>query len=349
MPGNNQNSRSHTLMSLQIQLKRIGKTLLWGMNHHVPGGEPNIWVFGSRRSGSTLLMQVIASNPRMKYCDQPMAPRSSSEYDLQLLEEIENGPFLAPTENIADQVSRYIHEVTSGRLHVNEPWNPWTSDFKFRTDRIVFKVTDHLHLCDWVEKNHNGEIVVLVRHPIAQAFSSIRAGWSPRNRPYLSSTEFVAGLFGREAVSYCQKIESNGSMLQRHVLTWCLENVSMIRAQHSPRRSFIPYEEFVTKGDEAVDKLSITYNLPARDKMLAMLRRPSNASKVSFEKERLKFIRTGNMDALIGRWRNQISKPEERSAMAILEALGLDVYKFDNLYPTAGMLFKGETAARVCS
>ena len=67
----------------------------------------------------------------------------------------------------------------------------WSWEFEFRSDRLVLKITDANSMIDWFDENYDLDIVYLSRHPIPQALSCIRNGWTLHVRPFLRNERFV--------------------------------------------------------------------------------------------------------------------------------------------------------------
>jgi hypothetical protein len=61
-----------TRIGLTRRLQLLVKALT---NVHRQGPLPNVFLFATPRSGSTWLMEIIASQPGFKYYDEPLNPR----------------------------------------------------------------------------------------------------------------------------------------------------------------------------------------------------------------------------------------------------------------------------------
>ena len=110
-------------------------------NKHVQGAKRNLVLLGSRRSGSTLLMQMIAQEKRLKYIDQPFSPFGASRQQIEKLPRIADGLFTSANATERLQVFEYLNAIETGVLHVNEPWRFWSDEHDIKSDRLVFKTT----------------------------------------------------------------------------------------------------------------------------------------------------------------------------------------------------------------
>jgi hypothetical protein len=320
---------SHTGKAIRRGLKSALRAAIWGiLNKHVPSGKPDIWVFGSRRSGTTLLMQIIAANPGVKFANQPMSLLSSSEYDIALVPSFENGLFLEFYPELGEQLEGFFGAIRAGKHHVNEQWRPWYPDFQFRSDRIVFKMTDGQLLADWFERTFGGATIFLVRHPLSQSASTIRNKWGYRHRNYLRTPSFTERYLAPPALRRCLEIEATGSLVEQHVLTWCCENVSLIKQlDHCPQRGFISYEDLAIRPSDVVEGLHQAYDLPDVDAMSRAAGRVSLSARGKNTTQTTRdAIKEGDRSALISRWRKQLSPDDETAAFRVLDLFEIDLY-----------------------
>lgn len=311
-----------------LALKAAAKSAIWGaFNRHESGAAPDLWLFGSRRSGSTLLMQMIGVNPGIKFCNQPLSVRSAGPMDLQLLQCFEEGALIGLIPETAEEILDYIQAIRAGELHHNEPWRLWSPDFHWRSDRIVFKVTSGSGIASWICASLPAQPVVLVRHPIAQSLSCMRNRWHPRSQVYLQSDQFRAAYVKPSQVDDCLRIQREGSPLERHVLTWCCENVSLMKLlKDYPSCSFIPYEDLVLHKAAIIEEMSGAFALPATAAMGRSANVPSISSGLSSAATNTA-IKNGEVDILVAGWREHVSEAEEREAMALLGWFDLSLYQ----------------------
>lgn len=320
----------HRGPAIRKALKTLVKECVWAaLNRHTPRRTP-IWIFGSRRSGSTLLMQVIAANRGVKYSDQALSVLSLSSYDVCLVPDFENGLFLELYPSLEQQLRSYFGAIMEGRHHVNEQWRPWARDFHFVSDRIVFKLLDGQILADWFEQEMGGDAIYLVRHPLSQVSSTLRNGWGCRHHTYLRTPSFTDKYLSASALQTCLKIEEAGSLLEQHVLTWCCENVHLIKQIDArPERAFISYEDIVLRPEEIIEALSNAYGLTDVKRMHAAANTVSISSRGrNTTEETRRGIVTGDREAVVSRWRRHFSPEEERKAFEILGLFDLDLYRF---------------------
>ncbi|MCA9188450.1 MAG: hypothetical protein KDA99_22635, partial [Planctomycetales bacterium] len=137
-----------------------------------------------------------------------------------------------------------------------------------------------------------------------------------------------------ELPSFCWQIYRDGSMLERRVLDWCLENLPMLRQlpQH-PHWLFVSYEDLMTHTVEVIDVLCQRLELTDRERMLARIRRPSRSTRRESTPERKRMIRRGDRQQLRSSWRQHVSDQQVDACFQLLERFGIDLYSRDSDMP----------------
>lgn len=313
---------------LQAAIKDVVKQAIWALfSRHERSGEPDFWVFGSRRSGTTLLMEVIGSNSGVKYCFEPVQRLLQHVHDIEVLDFAENSDVLHMYPQAEVDIRTCLAAISEGSLCLGHEWRPWVRNFRFRSNRVVFKFIDSLNLLSWIEESFNAHGLYITRHPLSQSSSSIRLGWGDRYRPYLRNSGFVERYLGGAALGRCMDIHRAGSPVERHVLSWCFENIKLIREiNEKPERGYVSYEELTRDPTAVIVALSEAYGLRDIKAMCRTARLPSLSAHAFSTAEARAIIQDRDADNLLSRWRKQISDEEERVALRILEMLEIDLY-----------------------
>ena len=328
------------LEALGFHLRLALRDLIWwATNHHRQGEQANIAIFGSRRSRSTLLMQVVSANPGVKSVNQPDSVFSASAYQTRFLPILDNGQLhhLDPAEQ--QLFEDYVARIEAGALHVNEPWQFWKRDFAKRSDRIVYKLTDSHGAANWMCDRFGWQAMVLFRHPLSQALSVSRleggpGGWQPRVMGFLRSEAYRREHLDDRQEARAHDIWAQGDRLDRHVLGWILENLPLLRAwRQRPSWTMVSYEAMVEAGDSIVNGLSDSFRLPSVEVMRASLRESSRSTRGLSAEERAAAIERGDRDALLGSWRALVDKEVRLRAGDHLETFGVELYHPDRLTP----------------
>lgn len=318
---------SNNKNSIGLAVKQLTKELIWySCNHHRAGNDPDFAIFGSRRSGSTLLMQIIACNCGIKYVDQPFSIYSASSNQIRYLPIFESGQYVELDNEETKQITEFILSIRNGQLHINEPWRVWDKTFHFISNRLVFKVTDAHHIAEKLEKLFSWESIFLSRHPIPQSLGVMRNGWGCRAKGFLLRESFVQKYLPGSLEAYAWDIYRGRDVLQRHVLGWCLENIGLIQnALDRGRRSYIAYEHLLYQRSEIVKKLSDSFGLH-QSSMDKQCSKTSYSTKGYSIDETKKAIKSGNSMELLRSWRKIIDSDTENACLNILDRLGIGLY-----------------------
>lgn len=321
--------------AMKLHARLLLRDAIWHFaNRHRQGSRPNIAIFGSRRSGSTLLMQVIASNRGLKSVDQPCSVFSASAHQVRQLPIRDCGQMHHLNEQEKEILRAYFTAIVAGDLHVNEPWRFWARDFWWRSDRIVFKLTDAHGAATWLTETFGWQPVILLRHPLSQALSVMNlnlkkdpGGWHSRAPGFFRSDAYCRSYLDDRQVARCHDVWARGTDLDRHVLGWVLENLPLLRIMETHFEwSFVSYEAMVLEPEAVVQALAEALGLEAEATMLARIGERSRSVRRLSQEDRQRAIREGDREALLRSWRRLPADDEARS-FALLEAFGIDLYR----------------------
>ncbi len=315
-------------------LKELVKEAIWfSMTRFEQGEKKSIFVFTSRRSGGTLLTEVIAAGRGIRSIAQPTSIYTASSWQIRYLPIVEMGELISLDGEAEQRLRAYFAKILAGTLQVNAPWKFWEKDFSFTSQRLVLKVGSGKALIDWIDQEYPVHIVYSTRHPIPMALSVIRNGWGSTAHAYLDNKAFVAKYLGRKTLSGCRDVLENGSLLEKHVLNWGLENLAPARLiPQRPDWLFVSYEELTLFPEATVERLAGALDLTDAAKMLKKTRTPSQTSGFSTRRTR-ELIRKGAGRSLVSGWRTEVTKDEERRCLELLEPLGVSLYAFGEDLP----------------
>jgi hypothetical protein len=302
-------------------------------NVHRQGPLPNVFLFATPRSGSTWLMEIIASQPGFKYYDEPLNPRRENVAFGRLFPDYAS---LMPGTGDPHRIIGYLKALQDGRhRYMNPP--PFRRNHRFFTNRIIFKIHEIEHLMDQVASECGGQLVYLLRHPIA---NSISRTVQPRLELFLNSPYYAALVGEPERSLEIRSIAETGTPLQRAVISWCYENLTTLRSP-DPSRLVVTYEELVINPVRSCDLLMQRLDLPNRESMLAAFDRPAINIRMSHaqtlaamnspdaEKRRIR---------LVSKWMERTSESQYDEVAHVLSLFALDAY--DARYPLAAKKFR---------
>lgn len=292
-------------------------------NIHRPAGRPDVFLCSTPRSGSTWLMELIWSQADFKACNEPLDVRN---------------PLVRRYLGIADWTDlynrsalpilrRYFQAISTGRLHALDPV-PLRGNYRPVTHRIVFKIImGGEERINWFRETFNGQIVYLIRHPIAVSLSR---EYYPRIGTMLNSD--YGRHFTTDQISLAQRILETGSKLEQGVLAWCLENAVALRAA-TDDWLIIAYEDLILDPQPVIAQLAERLDLPEPERMLRRLLVPSAVKAKSNRETQQALERGTDRRWLIEKWRTHVGDSEERQVMGILEHFQIDIYRPGELVP----------------
>jgi hypothetical protein len=319
---------------LRSAIAQCVKELIWRFAVRLTPRRRPICLYASRRSGSTLLMEMIAVNPGVMFSDQPFGIYTASSANLNRLPIFASGQIAGPDADEQRYLRQYIQGLLSGRIKANVPWKMWSPEFHFRNDRVCLKITDAKSVIDWIASGFDVHTVVLTRHPIAQALSVARMGWFSTGKGLLRNRAYVQRWLNDDLEAYCWNEYHVANDLTRRTLDWALENLPMLRQlPDHPDWLFVSYEDLVAHTRATVRHLADQLDLPAVEQMIQRVGRPSRSTHRESSPERRRLIAQQNRDGLLDSWRSQVDPDELQRCFAVLDRLGIDLYRPHNSMP----------------
>jgi hypothetical protein len=273
-------------------------------------------------------MEIIASQPGIKFFDEPLSPRRANVAYSGLFP---NYDALMPGTGDTDLIIGFLRDLQAGRRgHMNP--TPFQRNHRFFTHRALFKIHEIEHLMSEVEQRCNISLVYLLRHPIA---TSISRHTLPRLDLFLSSPYYSELLGNAALLAEVRTLASRGSPLQRAVVSWCYENLIAL-TQPGQGWLFVTYEELVLNPVRSCELLLSRLDLPDRHAMLSAFERPA-ANITMSHAETLEAM--GSPDArqrrykLVTKWMNQISERDIADAAQVLSMFRVDAYRASSPLP----------------
>lgn len=305
---------------------------------HRPDGRPDVCLFTTPRSGSTWLMELLASQPGFKAVSEPFDLRSPSVRkhlgisDWAQLYALDSEPL----------VRRYMDGLRSGRLSFLNP-RPSLRHPRLLTRRIVFKI---LHFGEdrigWFRDSFGAKVVLLLRHPIPVSLS--RQAY-PRLEAFLQSD--YRRHFTPAQLAFARRVADSGSKLERGVLDWCFQNAPPLR-QAEPDWIVLSYEQLLLEPRPLLDRLARELDLSDAAGLLGRLHLPSRTVTKSDRQTARMLDEPESAERtawLLERWRAKVGRDEETRAMEILERFEIDVYAAGDPLPTGRLGFRAALAA----
>lgn len=335
-----------TDMSNRGQGRALSRRLKYAVraasNLHRQGDRPNVFLFATARGGSTWVMEIIASQPGMKFYDEPFNIRRQNVSDTGLFPDWQS---VMPDTGDPDRVVRFLNTLTAGGYRFMNP-APFRPHHRWFTNRIVFKIHELEHLIGRIARECHGQVVYLLRHPIP---TSLSRRVFPRLDLFLASPYYDRVIGEGPALREIKRIGAGGSHLQRGTVSWCYENLIPLR--HADFDGlFVTYEEMALNPARSCDLLLERLSLPDREAMLDAFHRPSTNISMSSAETRSMITEADEQKRrryLVAKWQAKVTPAEAAQVSAILGLFGLDVYSGDRLLSHPRYLHFSDTPALV--
>ncbi|GAB4419836.1 MAG: hypothetical protein OHK0039_32700 [Bacteroidia bacterium] len=297
---------------------------------HKQGTEKNIFLFSMPRSGTTWLMEIIASQPGFKVVNEPFNLRK------EVVREnlgIDDWDELFAPEN-QSKIASYLQHFIDGRDHDLRffRYAPFSEFWKLRTHRIIFKVlfVGEANI-DWYRTAFNAEVIYLLRHPVPVSLSRTEF---PRLRSFIESDYHEH--FSREQLLYAQQVIQRGDKYEQAVLDWCFQNAVPLR-QATPDWLVLSYEQMVIEPERIIEHMVARFQFERPEWMYARVDKASNSTAKSNTESRQVLL---NQDAmrqnrswLIEKWANKVTQTQLDKTFEMLEVFEIDFYERGNFMP----------------
>lgn len=295
-------------------------------NIHIPGEFPDVLLFSVPRSGSTWVMQLIASQKGFKLCDEPLNLRREIICrNLGICNWVE-----LYKESSYPAVERYFKKISSGKLAIHNI-SPLNKYYKFFTRRIGFKV---LHGCElWhkeLAESLNAKSLLLVRHPVAVSLSREEL---PRLTAFVESE--YRKILSDTQLKESRNIIESGSNFEKGILSWCFQVYPFFR-QKTGVDAIISYEQTVLDPGPVIKLLMERLFLQNEKNIWSRLKQPSGSTFKS-DKATKNILSQAEGDKretyLITKWSGKVNKEQKQRAQDILNLFDIDIYQINDFLP----------------
>ncbi len=294
-------------------------------NQHTLGKQKSVLVISTPRSGSTWLMELIWSQPGFKYCNEPDNLRNPIVRKLLGIHEWDQLYNHAYT----NQIISYFKKINDGTIRNLNP-NPFSTFFRFRTNRIVFKI---LHSMEdqviLLAESCNAIPLLLIRHPLAVSVSREAL---PRLATFFTK-DFSSGI-PNTILNEARIIMDKGSFLQKAVVDWCFENYYPVKDVKDNKYKGILYEEMVINPQKSIDMLAPYLNLNDKEVIHSYITKPSKTTAKSDALTKKIITQNYSSEAILNKWKKKVSGKDIIDAQYVLDLFDIDIYKANDGIPT---------------
>jgi hypothetical protein len=308
-------------------------------NWHKQGEKKNILINATPRGGSTWLMELIASQPGMKYYDEPFNIRRDNVQRIGLFKDWSD--FL-PEGCDKDRVFNFLNDLVHNRYRFMNP-PPFRKNHHIITSRIVYKLHELEFLIDEIAQACNCQVVYLIRHPIPNSLSRNQI---PRLDYFVKSDYYREKHLDDSQFENVKKIFQSGSKLQKYTLCWCYENIDALKASDLSKWLVISYEELVLNSAKSCKLLYDRLDLDDYGILLKTVGEP--AANIALSRQETHEIMHAPDDLerkrkLITRWKSNIDDSDERAVFDVLSLFGIEDYSYGRFIPAQRLLNFNDT------
>lgn len=297
-------------------------------NIHFPGCK-NLLIFSTPRSGSTLLMEMIAEQPGILPVREPLNLRRDYIRDTLRMSRWDE----IYSEKNYERVVRYLQSFRYN-LMVDSRFKrekPFSHTWHLFTNRLAYKLLHGMeHKVKELCRDLNGRAVILLRHPIPVSLSREEL---PRYEAFLNSE--VSSQFTSDQLKFAKDIWINGTVFEKSVVSWCFQNKLLLK--NSDKHLIVTYEELVMNREPVIQKIADYFNLPDIPKMISRSLTPSGSTGKSTDanKELLKNVHRGEatFSELVTKWNKKTDGDMLTSAQTILDTFQIDIYTSNEIMP----------------
>ncbi|WP_295405089.1 sulfotransferase [uncultured Thiocystis sp.] len=250
--------------------------------------EPPMLIAGSSRSGTTWVLDVLATTHELRPIFEPLHPgavKDAQRYawkyvpqdsDLPGMEEfflrVFSGDlstlwtdFRVPPRDIFPRLST-LDRLDAFKKLLKE-WQRALNQYRTcRTWRsrnpVIVKCIRANLLLGWLASRFNAKVLLLVRHPGAVVESKLRLGgfsWDPSR--VISAYRNDENLFRLNNGQYTELLSQDLTNAQAHTLIWCIENQLPLSDAEKNGYLTVYYEDLVDEGVPEWDRISRFFDL----------------------------------------------------------------------------------------
>lgn len=314
-----------------MRVKNSIKSLLKNLHRHKKS-EPDVYIFTLPRAGSTLLTEILNTDPHSKTASESFALNKDN---IQVLRKYFDKSFLAEryvdiSEDNLQQIIKYYVDLAEGKTWNSYYWSDFfTPHHNFSTTRTIFKTQRVTYYFDDLMLHFKDDFgLYLLRHPVSHALSRIRKGWTTYIDLY-AEAEKIVDIIPCEAKLKIEQVNSTGGNLEKFIVSWCLENYVFINNYQDgslPSNVFpVFYEELVINPGNTIKDICNKVKMAYNENMLSVVNVPSSGIVHSTEETGDQII-AGNKNYLINRWKESLGINTEKQVKDILTSFGIVIY-----------------------
>ena len=312
-------------------------------NYHRQGSKPNIYLFSTPRSGSTWLMELIASQPGFKFYDEPLNIRRDN---VQKADCIKSWEDTMPGTAKEDLICRYLSKLETNKIRVMNP-PPFRRNHRLLTNRVILKIHEIEHMINLIKAHSRAKIIYLLRHPIA---TTVSRHVFPRLEYYVNSNHFSSQYLTSEQLELGRDIFHSGSDFEKGILSWCYQNLIPLKFLDQRDWIIITYEELLLNSYKACEMLFEKLDLEDLNIMKKRIGIPATNINIS-TRETIEIMKDSSgknrKRKIVTKWKNKLTESQEQQAFDILSVFSIDAYLLGRFVANEKYLNFNDTATLI--
>lgn len=291
-----------------------------------------IAIFGTPRSGTTWMMEILGTLPRYKTIFEPLHPtRAPQIVHLKFPPRI----YIPPDkDNIVLQ--KYLRDVFSGKFLSKIPAyslkNPKILYKRVTATKVITKFVNGNRLIPWINKRFPLRAsYLIIRHPCSTINSQLKVGWFgyPKEieiRVRNGDTNLLKKVVLKEALlipeireqkKIIEKISSFNTMLELLAVEYSLDYLIPMKHMASLRNTYVfTYEEIIKNPEAMIFEIFRKIEEYPPEESLKIVRKPSITSKE----------RKINTERQLKKWKYELSIEQVKRILKVVHWFGLDFY-----------------------
>ncbi|NJE46079.1 sulfotransferase [Thermococcus sp. GR7] len=278
--------------------------------------EDTIAIFGSPRSGSTWLMELLESIPGYKSVFEPFHPRWYPEFGR---DGFPYTPYVPDDAELA-WLNDYLKRVFSGRVHAMFPYRrPMLS--RLRASRLVVKFVRANTVLPWVAGNFRLRgLYFIIRHPCATIASQLATGFFSKItiEQLLNEVNKVPEL--AENWELVTRLRGINSEIERLAAIWAFENYIPLASKKPYPWYTVIYERLVVNPEGELKGIFGYIEEEVPEGAVKRIKTPSKVTRKTYGRDYI-----GTPRQLI-KWREKLSERQVEDILKVVSWFGMDFY-----------------------
>jgi len=278
-------------------------------------------VAGTARSGTTWLVDLIASQIPSRILFEPFNPDLVSDYGrFQYFQYMRPG-----TEN--PEFYAFAQKIFTGGIRNH--WIDHQNERIISNFRLVKEIRANLAL-KWLHDNfHEVPILFMIRHPCAVVLSRMELGWATDSdiKPFFLQPQLIEDHLG----PYLDLIQSAANIEEKHAVIWSICNLVPLIQFHPGELKIVYYENLCAEPEAELNGIVQAIGYKYTSPLVNISDQPSQTTRLASA------VVTGT-DKIEG-WKKKLSRSQIDNILRVVHGFGLS-----HLYGDSSLPFEKSTS-----